>query len=149
MGGVATFGSLTASPPGTGYIQTASSGSLTTATSSAFDVNPMISGVVSYCSGPTNTGQAKTVATPNGDAGTILDVNGSGFGTVKGTVKFIGPNQTEATGTTVDDDDVTSWADDKIVCAVPTGAEIGTGTVYVKSRVGRLSKAASLSARTA
>jgi len=108
VAGVATFNNLTLDKTGTGYMLRASSAGLTGDDSSTFDVNPMISGVVSYCSGPDGTGPAKVVATPNGDAGTKVDINGSGFGTVKGTVKFIGPTQTEATGTQVDDVDVTS-----------------------------------------
>ncbi|MHC9541815.1 MAG: SUMF1/EgtB/PvdO family nonheme iron enzyme [Vulcanimicrobiota bacterium] len=133
VSGTATFNDLTLNKTGTGYVLRASGTGLTSDDSSTFDVNPMISSVVSYSSGPNGTGPAKVVATPNGDAGTNVDINGFGFGGTQGSVKFIGPTQTETTGIPAT---VTNWADDKIVCTVPTGAEIGTGTVYVKKSSG-------------
>jgi len=138
VGGVATFGSLTASPPGTGYILTATSGTLTADTSSAFDVNPRISGVVSYCSGstPIDTSHAKVVATPNGDAGTIVDIKGSGFGTTQGTVFFAGPDAVEHDATS----SVTTWNDGLIQCTMPTDVTAGDGYVKVTESGGTSEK---------
>jgi len=89
VSGVATFTALAVTSTGTGYILTASSGSWTQGTSSSFNVTGhVISSVTCFCSGPSNTDCMKTVATPNGDAGTKVVIAGTGFGAAQGTVTF-------------------------------------------------------------
>lgn len=135
-GGVATFDDLTVIPPGTGYILTASSGSLTAATGSAFDM----AGVKSYSSGPGPSNPVKMSGgnvnfMPNGDAGTKVVIVGINFGATQGTgtVTFKGATGAEKPATPSGG----GWTDTSIECTVPSVSKnpndlnIGTGEVTV------------------
>ena len=134
VGGVATFDDLEASPMGVGYVLTASSGSLTPGTSSAFS----IPGVISYSSGPGTSHPAKSGGMnvnfiPNGDAGTTVMIIGGNFGATAGTVTFQGETGAETPAALSGG----GWTDAVIECTVPsvgsliTDLNIGTGTVKV------------------
>lgn len=89
----------------------------------------------------TKTNSSKSIMAPaiasfsatENSAGTksVLTINGSGFGTIKGTVGFSNANYGGALHTNALDNQVLSWTDSKIDVEIPD--EAGTGTFMVNT----------------
>lgn len=89
----------------------------------------------------TKTNSSKSIMAPaiasfsatENSAGTksVLTINGSGFGTIKGTVGFSNANYGGALHTDALDNQVLSWTDSKIEVEIPD--EAGTGTFMVNT----------------
>jgi len=150
VNGVATFDDLKLDKTGSGYTLTATSGTLTAATSSAFNVNNVFSftSVTSYSSGPgpskpPKEGNGNDNFIPNGDAGTKVIITGTGLGGAQGTgkVTFKG-----ATGAEIEASIAPGgWMDTGIECTVPlvgsliTDLNTGTGEVKVTTSTSKTS----------
>ena len=91
--------------------------------SSTFNGDPVTSGALSV----TVQGSAPQITTINplaAPAGAMVELTGQGFGAAQGTSRIQFGSATAA---------VTSWADNRILAAVPAGAASGTATVTVGS----------------